>query len=68
MDQSQVSIIWIFRGKFQKEDFSDLVELMVAIFKENIGPISNDVTAVVVVVVAFFWCHTGRRKIFAIYF
>ena len=52
----------------QKEDFSDLVELMVAIFKENIGPISNDVTAVVVVVVAFFWCHTGRRKIFAIYF
>ena len=45
MHQSQVSIIWIFRGKFQKEDFSDLVELMVAIFKENIGPISNDVTA-----------------------
>ena len=41
----------------QKEDFSDLVELMVAIFKENIDPISNDVTAVLVV--AFFWCHTG---------
>ena len=30
---------------FQKGDFSDLVEFMVAIFKGNIGPISNDVTA-----------------------
>ena len=31
---------------------------MVAIFKGNIGPISNDVTAVVVVV-AFLWCLAG---------
>ena len=32
-------------NKFQKEDFSDLVREMVAIFKGNIGPISNDVTS-----------------------
>ena len=29
----------------QKGEKSDLVEFMVAIFKGNIGPISNDVTA-----------------------
>ena len=38
-------MLYIYGKVFQKGDFSDLVEFMVAIFKGNIGPISNDVTA-----------------------
>ena len=37
----------IIKKNVQKEDFLDLVREMVAIFKGNIGPIYNDVTALV---------------------